>query len=166
MPTILPSCTTGTRLICFVSSRSAISPSVANSSTLQTSSVMMSATRLACDLTYSAASREFDENGLLQRGRCRSVPISTRRSKSPSVTIPTSLPSLSSRNATDAKVEHQPRKLFDGGIRRCGHHCPDHHISRPHPSPPMLRPSKAIRISENGIDLDQRKILRTPYLSG
>jgi len=30
----------------------------------------------------------------------------------------------------------------------------------------MLRPSKAIRISENGIDLDQRNILRTPYLSG
>ena len=135
MPTILPSCTTGTRLICFVSSRSAISPSVANSSTLKTSRVMMSATRLACDLMYSAASREFDENGSLQRGRCafRSGLDAAQQvafghhPDEPSVLV-------HDRNATDAKIDHQPRKLFDGGIRRCGHHCPDHHISRPHPS--------------------------------
>jgi hypothetical protein len=32
--------------------------------------------------------------------------------------------------------------------------------------PSYARPGKAIRIGENGIDLDQRNILRTPYLSG
>jgi hypothetical protein len=30
----------------------------------------------------------------------------------------------------------------------------------------VLRPGKTIRASGNGIDLDQRNILRTPYLSG
>jgi hypothetical protein len=88
-----PSSMTGTRLIFLASSRSTISPSVAVSSTVKTSRVMMSATRFACDLAYSSASREFDENGSLQRGRW--VPISTRRNKSPSVTIPTRHPSLS-----------------------------------------------------------------------
>ncbi len=39
----------------------------------------MSATRLACDLMYSAASREFEENNSLQRERWRSVPVSARR---------------------------------------------------------------------------------------
>jgi hypothetical protein len=44
---------------------------------------------------YSAANRDFWENRSLQRERRRSVPVSARRSKSPSVTIPTSRPFLS-----------------------------------------------------------------------
>ena len=62
--------------------------------TLTTSRVMTSSTRRACDLTYSAASRAF-ENHSLQRERRRSVPVSAGRSRSPSVMIPTSCPFLS-----------------------------------------------------------------------
>ena len=43
----------------------------------------------------SAASLEFAENHSLQRERWRSVPVSARRRRSPSVTIPTSCPLLS-----------------------------------------------------------------------
>src|SRR6516164_463262 len=95
MATIFPSCTTGTRLIRLVSISSAISPKLANSPTLTTSRVMTSSTRRACDLMYSAAIREFAENHSLQGERRRSVPVSARRSKSPSVMIPTSCPFLS-----------------------------------------------------------------------
>src|SRR6516162_7119136 len=95
IPTILPSCTTRTRLIRLVSISSAISPRLANSSTLTTSRVITSSTRRAWDLMYSAASRELAENHSLQRERRRSVPVSARRSKSPSVMIPTSCPFLS-----------------------------------------------------------------------
>jgi hypothetical protein len=39
------------------------------------------------------------------------------------------------------------------------------HLS-PSSIPPVLRAGKAIRVSGNGIDLDQRNILHTTHLSG
>ena len=95
IPTSLPPCRTGTRLIRLVSIRSAISPRVANSLTLTTSRRHDVGDPPAWDLMYSAAKREFGENHSLQRERWRSVPVSARRSKSPSVTIPTSCRSSS-----------------------------------------------------------------------
>ncbi len=92
MPTIAPPLTTGSRLMWWRSRSRTASSREASSATVTTSRVITSSTLRPCACAYSSASWPGATRSSIHRVRCRSVPISARRRKSPSVTIPTSLP--------------------------------------------------------------------------
>src|SRR5215831_9890798 len=95
MPTSLPSRTTSTRLIWWRSMRCTISSSGASSVTDRTSAVITSPTLRPLVCTYSLARRPGPMRNSIQRVRLRWVPVSVRRSRSPSVTMPTTEPPAS-----------------------------------------------------------------------
>src|SRR5262245_41253406 len=98
-PTSCPLLMIGTRLIEFFSSSDAISGRGVSGVAVITLRVMMSATLRLWARTYSAASVSFPVKSSSQEERLRSVPASERRSRSPSVTMPTRFP-LSSTTGT------------------------------------------------------------------
>ena len=95
MPTSVPPRSTGTRLMPRVSSRSAISATGVSGATETTSRVITSRACRACDLTYSEADRSWlNKRSHHEPARAwRSVPISCRCRRSPSLTMPTRRPS-------------------------------------------------------------------------
>ena len=124
----------------------------------------MSSTRRACDLMYSAANREFAENHRLQRERLRSVPVSARRSRSPSVTIPASCPFLSSTGTPRMRRLIMSLATFStvvSGVVVA--------TARTMTSLALIRLSsrdwgKAIRADDSGLDVDHRNISRARSL--
>ncbi len=95
MPTGVSPSSTGTRLMRRRSISATISSSGVSGVTLTRSRVMISSTLRPWVRTYSPAKRPGPIRISSQRGRCRSVPVSLRRKRSPSVRIPTSLPAAS-----------------------------------------------------------------------
>jgi hypothetical protein len=93
IPTTLPSSTIGTRLMAFLSSRFAMVESGVSDAAVTTFRVMTSAIRRECSFTNSLASVSRPVRMASHHGRLRPVPASTRRMRSPSLTIPKSLPS-------------------------------------------------------------------------
>jgi hypothetical protein len=98
-PTSLPPSTIGTRLIRLRSSIAAISPRGVSGFAVMTSRVITSATMREYDLIYSVADAHlFDISSSHQECRL-AVPISGRRIKSPSLTMPTRSPFSSTTGA-------------------------------------------------------------------
>src|SRR6516225_5123202 len=92
IPTTSWSRTTGRRLIWRFSISRTISSSGVSSVIVRGSAVMISLTLRPWARVYSSASRPGPMRYSSQRGRRRCVPVSARRRKSPSVTIPTRPP--------------------------------------------------------------------------
>ena len=78
-----------------------------------TSRVMMSFTLPLCDLTYSPASWLVDAIISRHHERRRSVPVSARCNRSPSLTMPITLLSLSTMGTA---LDHQFCGCLDGCI--------------------------------------------------
>ena len=95
MPTTAFPRMTGKRLMRRFSISRTTSSSGVSSVTVSAPAVMISWTLRPWVRVYSSASRPGPTKYSSQRGRRRCVPVSARRRKSPSVTIPTRRPSLS-----------------------------------------------------------------------
>src|SRR6516164_4678149 len=95
MPTTSLPRTTGKRLMRRFSIVRTTSSSGVSSVTVNGSAVMMSFILRPWERVYSSASRPGPIKNSSQLGRRRCVPVSARRRKSPSLTIPTRRPSLS-----------------------------------------------------------------------
>jgi hypothetical protein len=91
------------------------------------SRVMTSSTLRPCVRVYSSASRPGPIRNSSQRGRRHCVPVSARRRKSPSVTMPTRPPCLSiTGNPLMRRCD--PDRLRNGIIRFNRHHGRRHYI--------------------------------------
>src|SRR5262249_9953861 len=133
MPTSLFPSTMGTRLIRLRSSIAAMSPSDVSGWAVMTSRVITSATLRECDLMYSVAdAHSVDINSSHQE--CRLVvPISGRRIRSPSLTMPTSSPFLpTSRRPTDVIVQQCGGDFADARVNAHRNDVGNHHICSLH----------------------------------
>ncbi len=93
MPTSTSPSSTGTRFTRRSSITSAISASEVPGPTVMTLLVMMSRATSPCERTYSWANVAVPVKNASHEPRCFCVPSSARRSRSPSLTSPVTLPS-------------------------------------------------------------------------
>src|SRR6476661_6391343 len=141
MPTTLPSSTMGTRLMAFLSSRFAMVDSGVSEAAVTTFRVITSVTRRECSLTNSLASVSRPVKMASHHGRLRPVPASTRRIRSPSLTIPSSLPS---DPTTGTPLMRESNNVLNAGVRPYRNDIRHHHIGGFHGTGSILGSARTL----------------------
>ena len=106
----------------------AISPSGVSSDAEPTSVDITSSTRRPCDLANSSASVEAGVTASSHQGRCLSVPISSRWTRSASLMTPTTFSSSSTTGSALTSCSREAHRFSDRVVRLHGHDIAYHDI--------------------------------------